>query len=79
MAACDLMIHPSLSDASNSAIKEMGLLSKAVAVCSEVGDFDEYIVNDVNGFLMSPINFLMQLLKSSGLYSQFFTACLPLP
>lgn len=56
MAACDLMIHPSLSDASNSAVKEMGLLSKTVAVCSQVGDFDEYIINEVNGFLMSPIN-----------------------
>jgi glycosyltransferase involved in cell wall biosynthesis len=56
MAACDLLIHPSLTEASNSTVKEMGLLKKAVAVCSKVGDFDDYIVNEQNGFLLSPVN-----------------------
>jgi glycosyltransferase involved in cell wall biosynthesis len=54
MGACDLMIHPSLTEASNSAVKEMALLKKAVAVCSQVGDFDDYIKEGANGFLMSP-------------------------
>ena len=54
MAASDLLIHPSLTEASNSAVKEMGVLKKAVAVCSSVGDFDDYIVDEYNGFLMSP-------------------------
>ncbi len=35
LAAADLMIHPSLSEASNSAVKEAGLLEKAVAVCQD--------------------------------------------
>lgn len=55
MDSSDLIIHPSLTEASNSAIKEMGYLGKAVAVCSKVGDFDDYIINGQNGFLM-PIN-----------------------
>lgn len=56
MSICDLLIHPSLSEASNSTAKEMGLLNKTIAVCEKVGDFDEYVINDVNGFLMSPNN-----------------------
>jgi len=56
MVASDLLIHPSLTEASNNVVKEMGLLKKAVAVCCKVGDFDDYIVNDENGYLMSPIN-----------------------
>lgn len=56
MAASDLLIHPSLSEASNSAVKEMGFMGNAVAVCSKVGDFEEYIQNGYNGFLMSPLN-----------------------
>lgn len=56
MFASDLLVHPSLTEASNSAVKEMGLLKKAVAVCSKVGDFDDYIIDRHNGFLMSPNN-----------------------
>ncbi len=56
MSACDLMIHPSLSEASNSAVKEMGYFKGSVAVCEKVGDFDEYIKNDFNGFIMPLIN-----------------------
>lgn len=56
MASCDLMIHPSLTEASNSAVKEIGLLNKTVAVCSKVGDFDDYIENNKDGFLLNPIN-----------------------
>lgn len=52
MKASDLLIHPSITEASNSVIKEMGLLEKTVAVCKNVGDFDEYIVDRENGFLM---------------------------
>lgn len=52
MAASDLILHPSITEASNNVIKEIGLQEKAVAVCSGVGDFDEYIENNRNGFLM---------------------------
>lgn len=56
MEACDLMIHPSLTEASNSAIKEMALAGKTAIVCDGVGDFSDYFVNKVNGFLINPNN-----------------------
>ncbi|HEX8515667.1 MAG TPA: glycosyltransferase [Bacteroidia bacterium] len=55
MAAADLLVQPSLTDASNSAAKEMALFGKPVAVCDQVGDYNDYIINNVNGFLM-PVN-----------------------
>lgn len=54
MAAANLLIHPSLTEASNSAVKEMALVGKTAAVCRGIGDFDEYFKNGVNGFVMSP-------------------------
>jgi len=52
MAASDLLIHPSLTEASNNVVKELGILEKAVAVCERVGDFNDYIVEGRNGFLI---------------------------
>ncbi len=52
LAAADMVIHLSDSEASNSLIKEAGLQEKIVAVCQDVGDFDEYINHEVNGFKM---------------------------
>lgn len=54
MACGDLMIHPSLTEASNSAVKEMALLGKTCVVCDGVGDFSDYFINGVNGFLIDP-------------------------
>lgn len=50
MAASDLIIHPSITEASNSAVKEMALLEKTAIVCQGVGDFDDYIEDQVDGF-----------------------------
>lgn len=52
MKASDLIIHPSLTEASNNVIKEIGLMKKVVAVCKGVGDFDDYIEDGKNGFFM---------------------------
>jgi glycosyltransferase involved in cell wall biosynthesis len=52
MAAADLLIHPSVTEASSNVVKEMGLLKKAVAVCAHVGDFDDYIQNGKNGYML---------------------------
>ncbi len=52
MAASDLLMHPSLTEASNNVVKEMGLLQKAVAVCEGVGDFNDYIEDGINGFMI---------------------------
>lgn len=56
MAAADLLIHPSLTEASNNVVKEMGLLQKGVAVCKDVGDFNEYISEGENGFFLDANN-----------------------
>jgi glycosyltransferase involved in cell wall biosynthesis len=55
-AAADLIVHFSISEASNSAMKEAGLVYTPVAVCTGVGDFDDYIVDGSNGFHMSRDN-----------------------
>jgi glycosyltransferase involved in cell wall biosynthesis len=55
MCASDLLIQPSLTDASNSAAKEMAINSRTIVVTSGVGDYDEYVKDNVNGFLL-PVN-----------------------
>jgi glycosyltransferase involved in cell wall biosynthesis len=52
MATADLLIHPSLTEASSNVTKEMGLLGKTVAVCDNVGDFNDYIKDGENGFML---------------------------
>lgn len=55
-AAADLVVHFSTSEASNSAIKEAGITGTPVAVCQNVGDFDDYIKDGKNGFLLNKEN-----------------------
>ena len=52
MAAADILMHPSMTEASSNVVKEMGLLQKAVAVCRNVGDFNDYIVEGKNGYFL---------------------------
>jgi glycosyltransferase involved in cell wall biosynthesis len=52
MAASDLLVHPSLTEASSSVVKEMGLLGRTAIVCQGVGDFDDYLVHGHNAFLV---------------------------
>ncbi|NEN23416.1 glycosyltransferase [Cryomorpha ignava] len=56
MAAADVVVHTSDSEASNSVIKEAGILEKLIIACADVGDFDDYIENGENGFLISKEN-----------------------
>src|SRR5690606_11812436 len=56
MAAADVVVHTSDSEASNSVIKEAGILEKLIIACADVGDFDDYIENGKNGFLISKEN-----------------------
>jgi glycosyltransferase involved in cell wall biosynthesis len=57
MKAADFFIHPSILDSSCVAVKEAGLVSKPVIACKGIGDFDDYIVNGVNGFTVDPKRF----------------------
>lgn len=56
MAACDVLVHPSYTEASNNTVKEVGILSKNVIVCEGVGDFSEYIIHKKNGYLANKEN-----------------------
>jgi glycosyltransferase involved in cell wall biosynthesis len=56
LSAADLIVHPSITEASSSLIKEAGLVNKPVIVCSGVGDFDQYIEHDKNGYLIKGDN-----------------------
>lgn len=56
LCAADLLVHPSYTEASSSMVKELGLMKKPVIVCSGVGDFDQYIFNNENGFVVTPDN-----------------------
>jgi L-malate glycosyltransferase len=66
ICASDLFLHLSTTEASNSAVKEVGLCKKPVIVCKGVGDFQEYIVDRQNSFLVSkedPVPEVCSLLK----------------
>lgn len=69
MATADLIVHLSDSEASNSVVKEAGLLEKRVAVCEDVGDFDDYIQDEVEGFKLNkeyPSKDLKRVLRKLG-------------
>jgi glycosyltransferase involved in cell wall biosynthesis len=53
LSAADIVIHLSSSEASNNLVKEVGLLKKPVVVCNDVGDFDDYLQNNVNAFIIN--------------------------
>jgi glycosyltransferase involved in cell wall biosynthesis len=52
MTASDFLVHPSVSESSCVAVKEAALTHLPVIVCKGVGDFDEYMVNEENGFIV---------------------------
>lgn len=52
IAACDMLVHTSASEASCHAIKEAGWLYKNVICCENVGDFSDYLVDGENAFLV---------------------------
>jgi L-malate glycosyltransferase len=57
ISACDILIHPSVSESSCVVVKEAGLQSKIVLVNKGVGDFDEYLVHNFNSFMVDKNNF----------------------
>lgn len=53
LKAADAVALLSVSEASNNVVKEAGYFEKPVIVCQDVGDFEDYIRDDVNGWLVS--------------------------
>lgn len=62
IAACDVLVHPSFTEASNNTVKEAAIYSKNVIVCSNVGDFSEYIIHQKNGYLANRENPLQEII-----------------
>lgn len=53
LSAADVLVHPSIQDSSSVIIKEAGLNAKTVIACEEIGDAQEYLVNNQNALLVS--------------------------
>jgi glycosyltransferase involved in cell wall biosynthesis len=63
LAAGDVVIHPSVLESSCVVVKEAGLVSKPVIVCRNIGDFDDYIRDEWNGFVVDQNAFVEQSVK----------------
>ena len=66
LEAGDIFFHLSETEASNSALKEAGYCKRPAIACKDVGDFDDYIINEENGFLVdraNPVEPSIQILK----------------
>lgn len=62
VSAADLVLHPSLIEASNQLVREAAVQGKTSIVCDGIGNFNEYIVDRVNGFLVSQENTLGEMI-----------------
>lgn len=56
LAAADLLIHPSCSEASNQVVKEAAWAGTPSLVCKGVGDFDEYLIHNKNALIVDTDN-----------------------
>ena len=56
LAAADFYVHFSISEASCNTVKEASLVETPVIVCHGVGDFNSYIRDNINGFLVDHNN-----------------------
>jgi len=62
LAAADILIHPSLLESSCVVVKEAALVELPVMVCKGVGDFDNYMLHEMNGIVLDRDNFVEQAL-----------------
>jgi len=58
MQAADYLIHPSVLDSSCVTVKEAGLSQLPAIVCRGIGDFEDYIIDEKNGFLVDAERFV---------------------
>jgi glycosyltransferase involved in cell wall biosynthesis len=63
MRASDFLVYPSINDSSSVTVKEAGLMQLPVIICKGVGDFDDYISNGKNGFVVDPAHFVEEASK----------------
>jgi glycosyltransferase involved in cell wall biosynthesis len=70
MCASDLFVHFSVVDSSAAIAKEAGLARLPVLACRGVGDFEDYITDGENGFLVDYENPLPEAILKTGDYFQ---------
>jgi L-malate glycosyltransferase len=69
MNAADYFIHPSVLDSSCVSVKEAGLVELPSIVCKGIGDFEDYIVDGENGFLVDAEEFVERSVDVISRYS----------
>jgi glycosyltransferase involved in cell wall biosynthesis len=58
MAISDFLLHPSVAESSCVVVKEAALTRLPVVVCKGIGDFDDYIEHENNGFIVDRDTFV---------------------
>lgn len=58
------LLHPSVSESSCVVVKEAGLTETPIIACRGVGDFDTYLVDGFNGFLVNPDLFVPEAINA---------------
>ena len=53
MAAADFLLHPSVSESSNQVIREAAMAGTPSILVDSIGDFNEYIINRQNAFVVN--------------------------
>jgi len=70
ITASTFLLHPSASESSCVAVKEAGLVARPAIVCRGVGDFDDYIVDGMNGFSVSLDKFVQEAVRIIKTHAQ---------
>ena len=60
----DVVVQLSSSEASNNTIKEAAYFNKTCIACENVGDFSDYMVNRISGFLLQKENPTFEFVKT---------------
>jgi glycosyltransferase involved in cell wall biosynthesis len=63
MRASDFLVYPSVNDSSSVTVKEAGLVQLPVIISRGVGDFDDYISDGKNGFVIDPARYVEEASK----------------
>jgi len=61
--AADMLVHTSISEGSSQVVKEAGICNRPVIAVSGVGDFDEFVIDKQNGFLLSKYHMEQELVE----------------
>lgn len=64
LKASDWLLHPSISESSCVVVKEAALAELPSIVCSNVGDFDDYMIDRINSILVDQDHFVEQAISA---------------